>query len=84
LTALALFAAYVTFTGIYEGINIFKSQTYLAALFIGGMIPVVFSAMAMSSVGKAAMAMVKEVRRQFKDIPGIMEGDSRTRIREVC
>jgi K(+)-stimulated pyrophosphate-energized sodium pump len=71
LTALALFAAYVTFTGI-DGINIFKAKV-LAALFIGGMIPVVFSAMAMSSVGKAAMAMVKEVRRQFKEIPGIME-----------
>ncbi|MAR67490.1 MAG: sodium-translocating pyrophosphatase [Crocinitomicaceae bacterium] len=74
LTALALFAAYVTFTGI-DGINIFKAKV-LAALFIGGMIPVVFSAMAMSSVGKAAMAMVKEVRRQFKEIPGIMEGEA--------
>lgn len=72
LTALALFAAYVTFTGI-EGINIFKAPV-LAALFIGGMVPVVFSALAMKSVGKAAMAMVKEVRRQFKEIPGIMEG----------
>jgi K(+)-stimulated pyrophosphate-energized sodium pump len=72
LTALALFAAYVTFTGI-EGINIFKAPV-LAALFIGAMIPVVFSALAMSSVGKAAMEMVKEVRRQFKEIPGIMEG----------
>ncbi len=72
LTALALFAAYVTFTGI-EGINIFKAPV-LAALFIGGMIPVVFSALAMKSVGKAAMEMVKEVRRQFKEIPGIMEG----------
>lgn len=74
LTALALFAAYVTFTGI-DGINIYKAKV-LAALFVGGMIPVVFSAMAMSSVGKAAMAMVKEVRRQFKEIPGIMEGTS--------
>lgn len=74
LTALALFAAYVTFTGI-DGIDIYKAKV-LAALFIGGMIPVVFSAMAMSSVGKAAMAMVKEVRRQFKDIPGIMEGEA--------
>ncbi|MCO6460763.1 MAG: sodium-translocating pyrophosphatase [Saprospiraceae bacterium] len=72
LTALGLFAAYVTFTGIH-GINIFKADV-LAALFIGAMIPVVFSALAMSSVGKAAMDMVKEVRRQFKEIPGIMEG----------
>ncbi len=72
LTALALFAAYVTFTGI-DGINIFKADV-LAALFVGGMIPVVFSAMAMKSVGKAAMEMVQEVRRQFKEIPGIMEG----------
>lgn len=72
LTALALFAAYVTFTGI-DGINIFKAKT-LAALFVGGMVPVVFSALAMQSVGKAAMEMVKEVRRQFKEIPGILEG----------
>jgi K(+)-stimulated pyrophosphate-energized sodium pump len=72
LTALALFAAYVTFTGI-DGINIFKANV-LAALFIGGMIPVVFSALAMKSVGKAAMDMVMEVRRQFREIPGIMEG----------
>jgi len=72
LTALALFAAYVTFTGI-DGINIFKAPV-LAMLFVGAMIPVVFSALAMNSVGKAAMEMVKEVRRQFKEIPGIMEG----------
>lgn len=72
LTALALFAAYVTFTGI-DGINIFKADV-LAMLFVGGMIPVVFSAMAMKSVGKAAMEMVQEVRRQFREIPGIMEG----------
>ena len=73
LTALALFAAYVTFTGI-DGINIFKADV-LAALFIGGMIPVIFSALAMESVGKAAMKMVQEVRRQFKEIPGILEGN---------
>ncbi len=72
LTALALFAAYVTFTGI-DGINIFKADV-LAMLVVGGMIPVVFSALAMESVGKAAMEMVEEVRRQFREIPGIMEG----------
>jgi len=72
LTSLALFAAYVTFTGI-DGINIFKAPV-LAMLFVGGMVPVVFSALAMNAVGKAAMEMVYEVRRQFKDIPGIMEG----------
>lgn len=72
LTSLALFAAYVTFTGI-EGINIFKAPV-LAMLFVGGMVPVVFSALAMNAVGKAAMEMVEEVRRQFREIPGIMEG----------
>ncbi|MCB0452873.1 MAG: sodium/proton-translocating pyrophosphatase, partial [Aequorivita sp.] len=72
LTSLALFAAYVTFTGI-DGINIFKAPV-LAMLFVGGMIPVVFSALAMNAVGKAAMQMVNEVRRQFREIPGIMEG----------
>jgi K(+)-stimulated pyrophosphate-energized sodium pump len=72
LTSLALFAAYVTFTGI-DGINIFKAPV-LAMLFVGGMIPVVFSALAMNAVGKAAMEMVNEVRRQFREIPGIMEG----------
>lgn len=75
LTSLALFAAYVTFTEI-DGINIFKAPV-LAMLFVGGMIPVVFSALAMNSVGKAAMDMVYEVRRQFKEIPGIMEGTGR-------
>tara|TARA_B100000963_G_scaffold148267_1_gene129080 strand:+ start:51364 stop:53508 length:2145 start_codon:yes stop_codon:yes gene_type:complete len=73
LTALALFAAYVTFTGI-DGINIFKADV-LAMLFLGAMIPVIFSALAIESVGKAAMEMVEEVRRQFREIPGIMEGN---------
>jgi K(+)-stimulated pyrophosphate-energized sodium pump len=72
LTALGLFAAYVKFTHI-NGINIFKADV-LAALFIGGMIPVVFSALAMNAVGRAAMDMVNEVRRQFREIPGIMDG----------
>ena len=75
LTSLALFAAYVTFTGI-EGINIFKAPV-LAMLFIGGMVPVVFSALAMNAVGKAAMEMVYEVRRQFKEISGIMKGKAK-------
>ncbi|THD68922.1 sodium-translocating pyrophosphatase [Robertkochia marina] len=73
LTALALFAAYVTFTGI-NGINLFKANV-LANLFVGAMIPVVISALAMKSVGKAAMKMVQEVRRQFREIPGILEGE---------
>jgi K(+)-stimulated pyrophosphate-energized sodium pump len=72
LTALGLFAAYVNFTKI-DGINIFKADV-LSALFVGGMIPVVFSAFAMRAVGRAAMSMVQEVRRQFREIPGIMEG----------
>jgi K(+)-stimulated pyrophosphate-energized sodium pump len=75
LTSLALFAAYVTFTGI-DGINIFKAPV-LAMLFVGGMVPVVFSALAMNAVGKAAMEMVNEVIRQFKDIPGLMEGTAK-------
>ena len=75
LTSLALFAAYVTFTDI-DGINIFKAPV-LAMLFVGGMVPVVFSALAMNAVGRAAMEMVQEVRRQFKEIPGIMEGTAK-------
>lgn len=72
MTSLGLFAAYVTFTGI-DGINIFKAPV-LSMLFVGAMTPVVFSALVMNSVGKAAMDMVQEVRRQFREIPGIMEG----------
>ncbi len=72
LTALALFAAYVGMAGI-TGIDIYKADV-LAMLFVGGMIPFFFSSLAISAVGKAAMEMVKEVRRQFREIPGIMEG----------
>ena len=72
LTALALFAAFVGVAGI-DGINIYKADV-LACLFVGGMIPFIFSSLAIQAVGKAAMAMVEEVRRQFKEIPGIMEG----------
>ena len=75
LTSLALFAAYVTFTGI-DGINIFKAPV-LAMLFVGGMVPVVFSALAMNAVGKAAMEMVNEVVRQFREIPGLIEGTAK-------
>jgi K(+)-stimulated pyrophosphate-energized sodium pump len=72
LTALALFAAFVGVAGI-DGINIYKANV-LASLFVGGMIPFIFSSLAIRAVGQAAMAMVEEVRRQFKTIPGIMEG----------
>jgi len=71
LTSLALFAAFVGISGI-DSIDIFKAPV-LAMLFVGGMIPFIFSSLAISAVGRAAMDMVKEVRRQFKEIPGIME-----------
>lgn len=71
LTALALFAAFVGIAGI-DTIDIYKAPV-LSMLFIGGMIPFIFSSLAISAVGRAAMAMVVEVRRQFKEIPGIME-----------
>jgi K(+)-stimulated pyrophosphate-energized sodium pump len=71
LTSLALFAAFVGVAGI-EHIDIYKANV-LAGLFIGGMIPFIFSALCISAVGRAAMAMVEEVRRQFREIPGIME-----------
>lgn len=72
LTALALFAAFVGVAGI-DGIDIYKADV-LASLFIGGMIPFIFSSLAIRAVGEAAMSMVEEVRRQFRTIPGIMEG----------
>ncbi len=71
LTALALFAAYVGIAGI-DSIDIYKADV-LAGLFVGAMIPFIFSALAIAAVGRAAMDMVNEVRRQFKEIPGIME-----------
>jgi K(+)-stimulated pyrophosphate-energized sodium pump len=72
LTALALFAAFVGIAGI-DGIDIYHADV-LAGLFVGGMIPYIFSSLAIRAVGEAAMAMVEEVRRQFHSIPGIMEG----------
>ncbi len=72
LTALALFAAFVGVAGI-TGIDIYKANV-LACLFVGAMIPFIVSSLAIRAVGQAAMAMVEEVRRQFKTIPGIMEG----------
>ncbi|MBW7952900.1 MAG: sodium/proton-translocating pyrophosphatase, partial [Chitinophagaceae bacterium] len=72
LTSLALFAAFVGVSKI-SGIDIYKAKV-LATLFVGAMIPFIFSSLAIRAVGEAAMAMVEEVRRQFKTIPGIMEG----------
>jgi len=71
LTSLALFAAFVGVAGI-SAIDIYKAPV-LAALFVGGMIPFIFSSLAIAAVGRAAMDMVNEVRRQFREIPGIME-----------
>ena len=69
LTTLALFAAYMVQSGIIDvGINI-AEPAVMAGLFIGGMLPFLFSSMAMGAVGRAAMSMIEEVRRQFRDIP---------------
>lgn len=71
LTSLALFAAFVGVAGISH-IDIYKANV-LAGLFVGAMIPFIFSSLAIAAVGRAAMSMVEEVRRQFREIPGIME-----------
>ena len=72
MTALALFAAFIQQAGI-TGINISK-PTVMAGLFIGGMMPYLFSSLAMKAVGDAAMEMIEEVRRQFREIEGLLEG----------
>ena len=72
LTALALFASYTAATGL-SSISLTNPEV-IAGMFIGGMLPFLFSAMTMEAVGKAAFDMIEEVRRQFKTIPGIMEG----------
>lgn len=76
LTALALFSAYVTTVGSAAApllINV-SAPNVMAGLLLGAMLPFLFSAMAMDAVGKAAFAMIEEVRRQFRDIPGLLEG----------
>lgn len=75
LTSLALFAAFVGIAGI-DAIDIYKAPV-LAGLFVGGMIPFIFSSLAIAAVGRAAMDMVNEVRRQFREIPGIMDYKSK-------
>jgi K(+)-stimulated pyrophosphate-energized sodium pump len=75
LTSLALFAAFCGVANI-NAIDIYKANV-LAGLFVGAMIPFIFSALAIAAVGRAAMQMVEEVRRQFREIPGIMEGKAK-------
>lgn len=77
LTALALFASYSEAVGLGEvGINVLD-PVVVVGLFIGAMLPFLFSAMTMESVGKAAFEMIEEVRRQFRSIDGIMEGKAK-------
>ncbi|MEM1415665.1 MAG: sodium-translocating pyrophosphatase [Myxococcota bacterium] len=75
MTALALFAAFAQTANI-DGIDIAK-PTVMAGLFVGGMLPFLFSSMAMKAVGDAAMEMIEEVRRQFREIPGLLEGTAK-------
>lgn len=74
LTALALFVSYAQAVGLFEsGINLLDYKV-IVGMFVGGMLPFLFSAFTMDSVSKAAYKMIEEVRRQFKTIPGILEG----------
>ena len=75
LTALALFAAYASAVHL-DAIDL-KSPVVMVGLFIGGMLPFLFSALTIQAVGRAAQSMIDEVRRQFREIPGIMEGKAR-------
>ena len=74
VTALALFSAFVQSAGLSDiGLNITKVEV-TAGLFLGGMFPFLFAAMTINAVGRAAFKMIEEVRRQFKEIPGLREG----------
>lgn len=75
LTALALFSAFSTAAGI-DSINLLQ-PTVIVGLFLGGMLPFLFSALTMQAVGRAAFQMIAEVRRQFREIKGVMEGKVR-------
>ena len=77
LTALALFVSFTEATGLNAAEVALTSPTVVIGLLIGGMLPFVFSAMTMDSVSKAAYSMIEEVRRQFRDIPGVMEGTAK-------
>ena len=77
LTALALFVSFTQATGLNAAEVALTSPTVVIGLRIGGMLPFVFSAMTMDSVSKAAYSMIEEVRRQFREIPGIMEGKAK-------
>jgi K(+)-stimulated pyrophosphate-energized sodium pump len=75
LTALALFTAYGEVAGV-QAIDVTRA-TVIAGLFVGGMLPFLFAALTMEAVGRAAFDMIEEVRRQFRSIPGLMEGKAR-------
>ena len=77
LTALALFVSFTQATGLNDAQVALTSPTVVIGLLIGGMLPFVFSAMTMDSVSKAAYSMIEEVRRQFREIPGVMEGTAK-------
>ena len=77
LTALALFVSFTQATGLNAAEVALTSPTVVIGLLIGGMLPFVFSALTMDSVSKAAYSMIEEVRRQFREIPGIMEGKAK-------
>ena len=77
LTALALFVSFTQATGLTADSVALTNPNVVIGLLIGGMLPFVFSAMTMDSVSKAAYSMIEEVRRQFREIPGVMEGTTK-------